>query len=214
MSAFEDRVDSVIGLFRDLFRCPGRTFGHPPFGVADGVEGVQWNAWCRPQEEAVLGVNLEGMKYDDWPVARLIEREIADPLLLTEYRDMVERPELVTVNWQRDAWQGPSRPQITESRLLRTTLDQLDDDRWERALRDARECLDPERDLRGRRRAVTVTLEASGQKVERDVSPHLQFWNPFCEDAPYTLQQAKKNLEPLHEWATHRAEVRSRGVHA
>jgi len=32
-----------------------------------------------------LGVNLEGMQYDDWPVARLIEREIARPLLLTRY---------------------------------------------------------------------------------------------------------------------------------
>lgn len=205
MSALEDQVDSVIGLFTDLFRCPERTFGHPPFGVADGVEGVQWNAWSRPQEEAVLGVNLEGLKYDGWPVARLIEREIDDPLLLTKYRDRVERPEMVTVNWQRDAWQGPSRPPIRESRLVRTTLDRLDDDRWERALRDARECLDPERDLRGRRPAVTVTLHPSGKRVERDVSPHLQFWNPFCEDAPHTLQQAKKNLEPLHEWATHQA---------
>jgi len=32
-----------------------------------------------------LAVNLEGMKYDDWPVARLIEREIFRPLLLTRY---------------------------------------------------------------------------------------------------------------------------------
>ena len=33
-----------------------------------------------------LGVNLEGMKYDDWPVARLIERELSRPLLLTRYQ--------------------------------------------------------------------------------------------------------------------------------
>ena len=32
-----------------------------------------------------LGVNLEGMRHDDWPVARLIEWEIARPLLLTRY---------------------------------------------------------------------------------------------------------------------------------
>jgi len=32
-----------------------------------------------------LGVNLEGMQYDDWPVARLIEREVSRTLLLTRY---------------------------------------------------------------------------------------------------------------------------------
>ena len=207
MTAFEDRVDIVIGLFRDLFRCHGKTFGNPTFGVSDGVEGVQWNAWCCPEQDAVLGVNLEGMKYDGWPVARLIEREIDKPRLLTEYRDRVEKSDLVTVNWQRDAWQAASRPQIVEWELVRIKLHQLNGDRWERALWDASECLDPERNLRGRRRAVTVTLKASGQQVERDVSPHLQFWTPFCEDAPHTLQEARETLEPLHEWAKHQARL-------
>jgi len=32
-----------------------------------------------------LGVNLEGMPYDDWPGARLIERGVSRPLLLTRY---------------------------------------------------------------------------------------------------------------------------------
>ena len=50
-----------------------------------------------------LGVYLEGMQYDDWPVARLIEREISRPLLLTRYRGKVARPDEVTVQWARDA---------------------------------------------------------------------------------------------------------------
>ena len=66
-----------------------------------------------PRDGAVwLGVNLEGMKYNDWPVARLIEREISRPLLLTRYRREVARPVKVTVLWARDAWHqgGESRP--------------------------------------------------------------------------------------------------------
>ncbi|MDE0234381.1 MAG: hypothetical protein OXM62_05190 [bacterium] len=59
-------------------------------GISDGNEGVQWNAGYYSHDGAVwLGVNLEGMKYDDWPVARLIEREISRPLILTRYRPQV-----------------------------------------------------------------------------------------------------------------------------
>ena len=58
-----------------------------------------------PRHGAVwLGVSLDGMEYDDWPVARLIEREIFRPLLLTRYRRKVARPEKVTVLWAGDAW--------------------------------------------------------------------------------------------------------------
>ncbi|MCY3547004.1 MAG: hypothetical protein OXH49_08990 [Gemmatimonadetes bacterium] len=47
---------------------------------------VQWHTECRPGDGFVwLAVNLEGMQYGDWPVARLIEREISRPLLLTRY---------------------------------------------------------------------------------------------------------------------------------
>ena len=76
-------------LFRDIFGCCGRDFGHPSrsvLGISDGNEGVQWKAGHRPGDGFVwLGVNLEGMQYDDWPVARLIEREFSRPLLLTHY---------------------------------------------------------------------------------------------------------------------------------
>ena len=65
-----------------------RDFGSPfrgVLGISDGNEGVQLNEY-RPGDGFVwLGVNLEGMQYDDWPVARLIERETSRPLLLTRY---------------------------------------------------------------------------------------------------------------------------------
>ena len=176
MSVLDERAGVVTGLFRDLFECDGQEFGsrsHGVLGISDGFEGVQWNAWYSQREEtAWLGVNLEGKKYDDWPVARLVEREISHPLLLAEYRVRVARPEIVTVSWTRDAWQAGYRVAIKESGLPPTpiALDQLDIDDWTRALRCARECLDPKREYHGRRR-TEVTLLPSGRMVERWVSP-------------------------------------------
>ncbi len=210
MSEFEERAEVVIGLFRDLFDCDGQRFGSPSLGVlgiSDGLDGVQWNAgYSRSEQTASLGVNLEGKKYDDWPVARLIEREMSHPILLTQYRARVARPEMVTVSWQRDAWQVSSRVRIKESRLSPTPieLDRLDGDGWTRALRRARDCLDPKREYRGRRR-TKVTLRRSGQMVEREVSPHLHFKMCIVETAPDAMRRAKSNLEGLHEWAAHQA---------
>jgi len=126
MSVFEERAEVVRRAFRHLFRCGGVPFGNNArgvLGVSDGAEGVQWNARYRRKEATFgLGVNLEGKAYDDWPVARLIERELAHPRLLTEYRDMVPRPDLVRVNWKRDAWQVASRVKIEEPNLLPTPI--------------------------------------------------------------------------------------------
>ena len=83
-------ADALKRRFRDVFGCRGRVFGilsRGVPGISDGSEGVQWNAGYRPPEGAVrLGVNLEGMKHDDCLIARLIERELSRPLLLTRYR--------------------------------------------------------------------------------------------------------------------------------
>ena len=49
-------------------------------GICDGTQGVQWNAWIEwdgARQMAYAGVNLEGLIYKGWPVARLIERELA-----------------------------------------------------------------------------------------------------------------------------------------
>ncbi len=156
-------ADTLKTLFRDIFQCRGRDFGSASrgvLGISDGNEGVQWNAGYYPRDGAVwLGVNLEGMKYDGWPVARLIEREISRPLLLSRYRPQVARPDKVTVLWSRDAWQYSARRAIREANVAPTpvALDRLDGRGWAEALRGARMCLDPRRQHRGRRR-VPVTL--------------------------------------------------------
>jgi len=210
MSVHDERAGRVIGLFRNLFECDGREFGSPShgvLGVSDGIEGVQWNAWyCQRDETAWLGVNLEGKKYDNWPVARLVEREIAYPLLLPEYRVRVTRPHVVTVSWTRDAWQAGFRVPIKESRLPPTplALDRLDRDDWTRALRCSRECLNPKRQYRGRRR-TKVTLLRSAQVVERDVSPHLRFKTELERFDGSTMLRAKNDLAMLHEFTTRQA---------
>ena len=203
----DQQAEIVIGHFRELFKCEGQQFGSRSLGVSgvsDGIEGVQWNAWySQGDETAWVGVNLEGKKYDLWPIARLIERELVDPLLLTEYRAKVKRPDTVTVSWNRDAWQVTSRIRIEESCIAPTpiALDRLDTRSWVHALECAKDCLDPRRNYRGRRR-TEVTLLSSGRMVERLVSPHLQFKTRLAECTPEAMKVAKKNLEVLHEFAT------------
>ena len=208
MRVLDERVRVVIDLFRDLFGCEGEGFGNPVAGISDAVEGVQWNAGY--DEIAWIGVNLEGMLYDGWPIARLIKRELSSPLLLSEYRDRVPRPETVTVSWNRDAWQARTRPPIREARIAPTpiALDRLDADGWARALVQARECLDPERGYQGRRR-TKVTLSRSDQVVELGVTPHLWFRSRFAVGDPNSMRRARDNLTPLHDFACRQARRRT-----
>ena len=210
MSVPTHHADALKSIFRDIFQCRGREFGSPSrgvLGISDDNKGVQWNTGYRPGDGfAWLGVNLEGMKYDDWPVARLIEREISRPLLLTRYRRQVARPDKVTVLWARDAWQYRARPRIKEANLAPTpiTLDRLDDQGWAEALRGARECLDPRKQLRGRRK-VPVTVLPSQRQVEMYVSPHLKIGTPLAEITARAMTEARGSLEALYEFAAHQA---------
>lgn len=60
---------------------------------------------------------IEGMKYDDRPVARHVERHVSRPLLLARYRRKVARPGKVTVPWARDAWHYSARLRIKEANI-------------------------------------------------------------------------------------------------
>jgi hypothetical protein len=185
-------------------------FGSPSLGISgicDGTDGVQWNAWVQwhgGKQMAYAGVNLEGKVYDGWPVARLIERELAEPKLLEAAREVVH-PAAVEVLWYRDAWQVVARPPILEKmiggspRLLHTLMP----DEWTAMLREAYNCLDAERGRRGReRQAVTMT---TGAIRELEVSPHLQLRQAFWPRDPSSadgwlpaLDETMANLRPLH----------------
>ena len=215
MSPCFDHAEALKSCFRDVFGCRGREFGSPSrgvLGISDCNEGVQWNAGYYPRDGAVwLGVNLEGMKYDDWPVARLIEREISGPLLLTRYRREVARPDKVTVIWARDAWQVSARRRIKEANVAPTpiALDRLDDRGWADALRGARECLDPRRQHRGRRK-VRVTLLPSRRhprerQVEMQVSPHLKIRMPLGGITSRAMREGRENLEGVYGFVAERS---------
>jgi hypothetical protein len=198
--------------FSSLFEVrPLRSYGtakRPRQGFSDGHNGVQWNTGIdRSRDVLTLGANLEGMAYDGWPIARLTERELLRPQL----------PSLATMPglgdcelwFTRDAWQAAARLPIKEQyltpevpQLLRT----LDEPLWLTVLGRGRECLDPRRDYRGRRREE-VTLLASGATTLKDVSPHLQI--KCVLDVPTTasgaaimnaLRQALETLAPVHHW--------------
>ncbi len=217
MSVPTHHADALKSIFRDIFQCRGKDFGSPSrgvLGISDDNKGVQWNTGYRPGDGfAWLGVNLEGMKYDDWPVARLIEREISRPLLLTRYRRQVARPDNVDVLWARDAWQYRARPRIKEANIAPTpiTLDRLDDQGWAEALRGARECLDPRKQLRGRRK-VPVTLLPSQRQVEMYVSPHLKIGTPLAEITVRAMREARGSLEALHEFAVEQSRPYGRRI--
>jgi hypothetical protein len=187
-----------------------RPFGNPTVkigGVSDGRDGVQWNVAYDPRDQRRwVGVNLEGMRYDDWPIARLLERELSRPTLLELVRRYSGLRDVILL-LRRDYWQATSRPPI-EARNIGPTpiaLGSLTEDAWRAALEEALDCLDAGRGHRGRA-TQQVTL-VSGKQVEGAVSPHLTFqyfalgsmsWEDLC-------REAKDRMAPLYEWATDRA---------
>jgi hypothetical protein len=208
-----DPARLLIAAFSELTRTvpvDALTFGSPSLqvsGICDGTRGVQWNAWIEwhgAQQMAYAGINLEGMVYDGWPVARFIERELDQPWLLSA-RNEVSHPQRIEVIWYRDAWQVQARPPIKEKfiggspRLFHV----LTADRWEAMLREAYECLDPGRGRRGRGTQVVTT--SSGARRTYEVSPHLQLRQAFWPRTPGSrsgwrdsLDAAMTNLRPLH----------------
>ncbi len=209
-----DPARLLIAAFSELTRtipADALTFGSPSLqvaGMCDGSRGVQWNAWIEwsgAEQMAYAGVNLEGMVYDGWPIGRFIERELAQPWLLSARRE-VAHPQRIEVLWYRDAWQVQARPPIKEKfiggspRLLHVLTAEM----WEAMLREAYDCLDADRKHRGR--ATQVVTTSTGARRTYEVSPHLQIRQSFWPRAPNAragwreaLDGAMSNLRPLHD---------------
>ena len=176
-------------------------------GICDGTRGVQWNTWIEwngEKQMAYAGVNLEGIAYKDWPVARFIEREIRGARLL-KARAEVADARVVEVIWYRDAWQVQAHPPIREKfiggspRLLHSVTPA----EWDAMLREAYQCLDDRRGHRGRAKQLLTT--PSGEQRSYSVSPHFQLRQAFWPRNPQTaagwrasLDETMENLRPLH----------------
>ena len=189
-------------------RSYGRDRG-PHQGYSDNALGVQWNTGLDRQRGAwTLGVNLEGMKYDGWPIARFIEAERARPELQALI-EQLSRPGEIEIWLEREAWQVSARPPIAEYYIgperPPVYLAALTTGMWLDMLAEAYNCLDPSRGHRGRARQM-VTLSKAGSK-EMDVAPHLQFKLVFWRGPTFSpskmggvLMTAREVLLPIYEF--------------
>jgi hypothetical protein len=207
---FDILLEQAIKAFEQQFNVDARPFGNvhaPVKGASDNANGVQWNiAVIRATHEIRLGVNLEGMKYKNWPITTFIKNELAQPSLM-DVLVSIRQPEQVIVNFTRDAWQMASRPKIEEANLAHygATLSNLTPEQWHEMLTDALSCLDKEKDYRAR--GLQVVTKSTGQ-VEMEVSPHLNIHSylQYKENNIETaLAHAYQNLKPIYEWVKQQA---------
>jgi len=208
--------DTWIHAFKLVFDVNGRPWGQTNqphrFGLFDDAKGVQWNLIVDTGTDSVrLGVNLEGLKYKDWPIRSLILAEMREPLLI-ELANAVSGPEGVQVHFRRDAWQVASRPVINEVDLGATPalLSSLTLESWRDTLDDALSCLDSMQDHRARAR-VRVTRAATPKRPETqdvmEVSPHLMIMAELDRSVPAieAIRGMRDRLAPIHEWMQNRA---------
>ena len=203
--------------FTETLGVKGRPFGQlnrPVFGISDGREGVQWNLAIYPKDDkAQVGVNLEGMKYRDWPIAKLIKSEMENPALVHIIPHMQDA-ESITVQFVRDAWQATSRPSIREEYIggREYSLFELTADLWHEILVEALDCLDQNRNYLGRARQLVTPVRKSNPNAQREVmqvSPHLRIWTPIVPngDLLEELSSAIDLLMPIHGWASKASET-------
>jgi hypothetical protein len=203
--------EAFVGVFRKQWRA----FGNRALqcgGLSDGNDGVQWHAGYDPRSgRRWVGVNLEGLQYRNWPVARLIRNELHAPLLHKLLRSLSE-PSSIQVRWERDYWQAASRPPILERAIAPTPVsgDRLTQELWLEALSRAAACLAPSGWGRG---TQIVTLSKSRTRVEGPVSPHLMISIESRSPVswPEFLKTGIIRLQPIYDWAvTRSAEDRTR----
>ena len=172
-------------------------------GFSDDHDGVQWNAGVDRQRRVVtVGVNLEGMKYNGWPIARFIEAE-QSRALLPALAMTFEHADATELWFSRDAWQASSRLDIDQhfGPAPPVCLNGLTAAMWQEMLAEAYECLDPSKGHRGRARQY-VTL-STGER-EMAVSPHLKIKHVVRRSVDLrgldeALASAKAKLQPVRE---------------
>jgi hypothetical protein len=187
------------------------------FGIHEKVCGIQWNIdVSRENKEIRLGVNLEGSgATGGWLIAPFILSELARPTL-DLVKAKIAAPERVRLSFAREAWQGAVRYEIVENRIGQYWLSEIDNDLWRQILTEAKGCLDPKKQYRGRV-AQTVTLRKTGEKVlwwsdtrpHRGISPHLHISTIIEVDPSWSedkinaaINQAIGLLKPVYDWVT------------
>lgn len=206
-------LDYAVSAFQKILGVEGRRFGvssRPEHGISDGVQGVQWNLKVdQDTEEARLGVNLEGVKYSNWPIATFVENELTRSRLLKVAPRVKDND--IWVAFYRDAWQVSVRALINERLISQTKLSELSETEWKQILEEAYTCLDSARNHRGRAKQM-VTLINRGETM-MDVSPHLHIYTVVWDTTPESesmarsrIQRGFDRLKPIHEIVTSQSE--------
>ena len=208
------RIDSeyaeLLQLFSSLLNVKGRPFGQlskPIFGMSDGNDGVQWNLSVSTDTGVIrLGVNLEGMKYRNWPISKFILSEIDNPTI-DEIKAKLSNPDKIFIRFSRDAWQVTARPFIVEKYLggKEFTFSESNSSQWSKTLDDALGCLNKEMNYCGRAKQK-VTLQnkpKNGEQVRiMEVSPHLTIWSnlSLSGNVQKNVESNIAELQPVYEW--------------
>jgi hypothetical protein len=198
--------DQLRIAFTKVFGSRYESFGSAALhigGLSDGKKGVQWHVGYDPRDGTrFAGVNLEGMQYEGWPVARLIQRDLNAPTLVELVEGEADLAD-VCLQWRRDYWQKQARPEIVERYISPTplVLSELTAERWREALTGAAACLNRNRAHPGRA-TQTVTL-LSGKQVNGEVSPHLIFRLTSEGDGAWEefFREVRTRMQRLHAWA-------------
>jgi hypothetical protein len=204
------KIDSeyteLLQSFTSSLNVKGRPFGQlnkPNFGMSDGNEGVQWNLSVSTDTGiARIGVNLEGMKYRNWPISKFILSEINDQKIWNVV-EKLKNPNDVYISFSRDAWQVTARPSIVEKYLggKEFTFAAGNPEQWARTLNEALGCLNEKKNYCGRAKQ-RVTLEnkpKNGEQVRiMEVSPHLTIWSPLSLSE--NIENKISELQPVYDW--------------
>jgi hypothetical protein len=206
--------DFAVNAFNSILGVKGKPFDSQK-GVSDEIKGVQWNIAITENGEAKLGVNLEGMeykniegmKYKNWPISTFLKEELDNPRL-PSLAKVITDANKIHIKLDRDAWRVRKRPPIKEKNIegSGTLLSELTDTVWSEMLKEAYDCLNSDKNHRGRAKQF-VTLMPSGEVKEMEVSPHLGFktivWSSIPnseEEAKSKLQEAFRRLRPLYDF--------------
>jgi hypothetical protein len=211
-------LDDIYRVFRDRLGVEGKTFGQAGrevVGLSDNNSGVQWNlAVWKDTGNVTLGINLEGMKYADWPILKFISNEIENPsietLLIPEFN--IDEIEVV---FTRDAWQVASRPRIKEKKLIysNTPLSSWTNKMWMETLSEAKECLDigAKGVSRGVQKVTVLKKNGSSEVKEMSVSPHLgirlvvfNMADRETESVVSAIEEGFRQLGHIYSWVAER----------
>ncbi|SMM99546.1 hypothetical protein SPONL_662 [uncultured Candidatus Thioglobus sp.] len=191
--------DQILNIFNSILKIDGRKFGQNSkeyYGLSDDAKGVQWNiAISKENRNTRLGVNLEGMKYQNWPIAKFIENEKNEMALCNINK--IPKADKIIVGFYRDAWQCSSRPNINEYHIQETPLSQLNNNIYTSILNEAHSCLDAGKNYKGR---AKQNVTRGGKLVEMEVSPHLNIYMylPY-NSSKSEMENIFTTLQPVYE---------------